>query len=242
MNFSWMQMVRRSRSLKGNGLTIEEWLEYAPAESLSCYMFQSPKKAKRLYFDVIPRQVDDYLTFINKFEDQPLEQKLGNPAWYIHEGNPPKEELPISFGILLNLASVCNTEDKSVLWGFISQYSPEATPESMPILDHLVDYALRYYRDFVKPNKVYRKPTDQERAAMEELAKSLKSMVNDAQELQTEVYEVGKRHGFENLRDWFKSLYEVLFGQSEGPRMGSFIALYGVDAMIKLIEDKLAET
>ncbi len=227
---------------KGNGLTIEEWLEYAPAESLEAYLFQSPRKAKRLYFDVIPRQVDDYLTFLNKFDEQTIEQRLSNPVWHIHGGKPPKEELPISFGILLNLASVCNTEDKSVLWGFIMNYSEEASPEKMPLLDHLVGYALKYYTDFVKPNKIYRKPTDQERAAMEDLVKSLPKVVVDPLELQTEVYEVGKRHGFENLRDWFKSLYEVLFGQSEGPRMGSFIALYGVDAMIKLIEDKLAES
>jgi len=224
---------------KGNGLTIEEWLKYAPAESLSYYMFQSPRKGKRLYFDVIPRQVDDYLTCINTFPTQELPQQLCNPAWFIHGGKPPSEELPISFGILLNLASVCNTEDPAVLWGFISQYSPKATPETMPILDHLVGFAVSYYQDFVKPHKQYRAPTDAERAAIEDLATSLKGMSNDPVELQTQVFEVGKRHNFENLRDWFKCLYEVLLGQSEGPRMGSFIALYGVDPMIALIREKL---
>lgn len=224
---------------KGNGLTIDEWLQYAPEESLSYFMYQSPRKAKRLYFDVIPRAVDEYLSFLEKFPEQPFDQKLNNPTWHIHNGKPPREELPLSFGILLNLASVTNTEDKNVLWGFISRYAPHAKPETMPMVDRLVGYAIAYYRDFVKPHKHYRTPTLEERKALEDLAASLKKVSRDPESIQTEVFEVGKRHHYENLRDWFKALYQILLGQDEGPRMGSFIALYGVDETISLIEDAL---
>jgi lysyl-tRNA synthetase class 1 len=224
---------------KGNGLTIEEWLQYAPPTSLSYFMYQSPRKAKRLYFDVIPRAVDEYLNFLEKFPEQPLDQKLNNPAWHVHNGKPPKEELPLSFGILLNLASVTNTEDKNVLWGFISRYAPNAKPENMPMVDHLVGYAIAYYRDFVKPHKHYRTPTEEERKALEDLAQSLKEVAPDSDAIQTEVFEVGKRHHYENLREWFKALYQILLGQDEGPRMGSFIALYGRQETIALIEEAL---
>ncbi|MDZ4322650.1 MAG: lysine--tRNA ligase, partial [Alphaproteobacteria bacterium] len=159
---------------KGNGLTMEEWLQYAPEESLAYFMYQSPRKAKRLYFDVIPRAVDEYLNFLEKFPTQPLDQKMANPAWHVHDGKPPKEELPLTFGILLNLASVTNTEDKKVLWGFISRYAKGATPESMPMVDRLVGYAIAYYRDFVKPHKHYRTPTAEERKALEGLDLALK--------------------------------------------------------------------
>lgn len=220
---------------KGNGLTIEEWLQYAPEESLAYFMYQSPRKAKRLYFDVIPRAVDEYLNFLEKFPEQTVEQKLNNPAWHVHEGNPPHEELPLSFGILLNLASVTNTEDKAILWGFISRYAPGANPETMPMVDRLVEYAIAYYRDFVKPHKHYRMPTEQERKALEDLARSLKGVTQDPEVIQTEVFEVGKRHHYTNLRDWFKALYQILLGQDEGPRMGSFIALYGLEETTALI-------
>lgn len=224
---------------KGNGLTVEEWLSYAPEESLAYFMYLSPRKAKRLYFDAIPRAVDEYLTFLEKFPEQPLDQQLNNPVWHVHTGKPPQEELPLSFGILLNLASVCNTEDKNVLWGFISRYAPEARPENMPMVDHLIGYAIAYYRDFIKPHKHYRLPTEEERKALEDLAASLKKLSRDPEAIQTEVYEVGKRHHYENLRDWFKALYQILLGQNEGPRMGSFIALYGLDETISLIEETL---
>lgn len=224
---------------KGNGLTIEEWLQYAPEESLSYFMYQSPRKAKRLYFDVIPRAVDDYLTFLEKFPEQPTDQQLNNPVWHIHNGAPPREELPLSFNILLNLASVCNTENKNVLWGFISRYAPTANPQTMPMVDRLVGYATTYYRDFVKPHKHYRAPTPEERQALEDLVQALKEGKPDAESIQTEVFEVGKRHNYENLRDWFKALYQILLGQDEGPRIGSFFALYGVDETIALIEGAL---
>ena len=227
---------------RGNGLTMEEWLAYAPPESLSLFMFQKPKTAKRLYFDVIPKNVDDYLSHLAAFEDQDDDKKLSNPVWHIHSGNPPEAQGALSYNILLNLAGVCGTEDKSVLWHFISRYRPDLTPENAPFLDGLVATAISYYRDFVKPAKTYRAPTEGEHAAREDLANSLRSMDTkaEAEDLQTEVYEVGKRHGFENLRDWFKALYEILLGQSQGPRMGSFIALYGVNETVELIEKALA--
>jgi len=227
---------------KGNGLSIEEWLTYASPESLSLFMYQQPKRAKRLYFDVIPKAVDEYLTFNGNFPGEEPEKQLQNPVWHIHSGEPPLHESPVSFGMLLNLASVCNTEDKSVLWGFITRYAPDATPESNPMLDQMVGYALAYYRDFVKPEKKFRAPTEQERAAMADLSGQLAGIApdTDAAEIQNLIYEIGKTHGFENLRDWFKALYEVLFGQSQGPRFGSFVALYGIRESIDLIEAGLA--
>lgn len=227
---------------KGNGLSMEEWLQYAPEESLAYFMYQSPRKAKRLYFDVIPRAVDEYLSFLEKFPEQPLDQKLANPAWHVHNGKPPKEELPLTFGILLNLASVTNTEDKKILWGFISRYAKGATPESMPMVDRLVGYAIVYYRDFVKPHKHYRTPTAEERKALEDLDLALKKVEPTPEAIQEQVFEVGKRHNYANLRDWFKALYQILLGQDEGPRMGSFIALYGIQETIQLIEDALKKS
>ena len=227
---------------RGNGLTIEEWLTYASPESLALYMFQSPRKAKRLYFDVIPRAVDDYLQFLERFPSQAGKERFANPVWHIHGGQPPEESVPLSFAVLLNLASVCNTEDKAVLWGFIARYAPDASPATNPMLDRLVGYAIAYYRDFVKPAKRYRAPAGVEREALEDLADVLAAMPAgaSAEEIQTELYEVGKRHPFESLRHWFKTLYEVLLGQSQGPRMGSFIALYGVDETVALIRRALA--
>ncbi|MEK9644270.1 MAG: lysine--tRNA ligase [Alphaproteobacteria bacterium] len=227
---------------RGNGLSVEEWLAYAPPESLALYMFNSPKKAKRLYFDVIPRHVDDYLTHLEKYGEQDDAARLENPAWHIHNGQPPAPEAGVTFALLLNLASVCNTEDPAVLWGFITRYAPEATPETAPILDRLLGYAIAYYRDFVKPNKSYRAPTAQESAALSDLVAAFEALPADAdaEAIQTEVYEVGKRHEFENLRNWFKALYEVLLGQSQGPRFGSFVALYGKDETVALIGRVLA--
>ncbi len=228
---------------RGNGLTIEEWLRYAPAESLSLYMFQSPRKAKRLYFDVIPKAVDEYISFLDAYHRQgTAEERLANPAWHIHGGNPPKEDVPVSFGLLLNLVSASNSSDPAILWGFISRYAPGATPASNPLLDRLVRYAVAYYDDFVKPNKRFRQPDERERAALADMAAALNGLTIDAtaEDIQNEVYAVGKAHGFEPLRDWFKALYETLLGQSQGPRMGSFFALYGLDNSRALLADALA--
>jgi len=227
---------------KGNGLSMEEWLRYAPPESLALFMYQKPKAAKRLYFDVIPRNVDDYLSHVGSFEKLEDKKKLDSPAWHIHNGQPPSGEETLSFNILLNLASVCHTEDKAVLWHFISRYRPEATPENAPILDKLVGYAINYYADFIKPNKSYRAPEGKETAALEDLKDALSKMASGAtaEDIQTEVYEVGKRHEFENLKDWFKALYQILLGQDQGPRMGSFIALYGLSETQELIGKALS--
>jgi lysyl-tRNA synthetase, class I len=227
---------------KGNGITIEEWLKYASPESLSLYMYQNPKKAKRLHFDVIPKAVDEYFTFLSKFPEQEPKQQFANPVWHIHQGKPPSEGLPLTFGILLNLAAVVNADDPAVLWGFISRYAAGATPETNPELDKLVGYAIDYYHDFVKPTKQYRMPTEKERVALTQLAELLKQLPEDAEagDIQNQVFQVGNDNEFENLRDWFKALYETLLGQSQGPRMGSFIALYGVAETISLIERVLA--
>jgi lysyl-tRNA synthetase class 1 len=226
---------------KGNGLSVEEWLAYGPPESLSLFMYQKPRVAKKLYFDVIPRTVDDYLSFLEKYSGQDP-NRLENPVWHIHDGKPPVEPAHLSFSILLNLAGVCNSEDKAVLWGFISRYAPGATPQSAPLLDRLVGYAIAYYRDFVKPTKRYRAPTEMERAALSDLLRELEALPPDAsaEDIQNQVYEVGKRHPFADLKAWFQSLYEILFGRTQGPRMGTFIALYGVRETIALITRALA--
>ena len=226
---------------KGNGLSVEEWLTYAPPESLALYMFQSPRKAKRLYFDVIPRAVDDYRTFVGKFAEEEEAKKLENPAWHIHAGNPPApDSTGLTFGILLNLASACHAESKDVLWGFIKSYAPGATPEGDPQLDRLVGFALNYYRDFVA-HKAYRAPNEAERAAFEKLAADLEAAPADAsaEDLQNIFYEVGKTIMAEDLRGWFKTVYEVLLGQEQGPRMGSFVQLYGRDNIVALIRKAL---
>jgi len=227
---------------KGNGLSIEDWLRYASPESLQYFMFQAPRTGKRLYFDVIPKNVDEYLASLGNFARQDAKERLGNPAWHIHHGNPPKDELPVSFALLLNLASACHAEDKSVLWGFIRRYAPDATPEKLPKLDQLAGYAVNYFHDFVKPAKTYRAPAELERDALADLANRLELLSQEhmtAEEYQNIVYEIGKAHGFEPLRDWFKALYEVLLGEQQGPRFGSFIALYGVKETARLIRRAL---
>jgi lysyl-tRNA synthetase class 1 len=227
---------------KGNGLAVEDWLRYAPPESLSLYMYQQPRRAKKLYFDVIPRAVDEYVTFAEKFPGEAPAARMENPVWHIHAGDPPVLDCPLSFNMLLNLAGVANAEDPAVLWGFIARYAPGATPAAAPFLGRLVEYAITYYQDFVKPKKSFRPATEIERAALAELSAKLAEISTDstAEAIQTEVYEIGKRHPFADLKDWFKGIYAVLFGQAEGPRMGSFVRLYGIAETRTLIEDALA--
>lgn len=222
---------------KGNGLSMDEWLTYAPQESLAYFMYQAPKKAKRLYFDVIPKAVDEYLQHVSKF----IPGQYDNPAWHIHSGNVPNPESGLSFNILLNLASVVNAEEGNILWGFVKRYAVGADEVSMPFLAKLINYAVKYYQDFVKPNKQYRSPNQMEREALQRLHDELAdiSLESTAEDLQTLVYEVGKQFAFSDLRQWFGTLYEVLLGQAEGPRMGSFIALYGIAEMRALIQEKL---
>ncbi|MDF2798735.1 MAG: lysine--tRNA ligase [Devosia sp.] len=226
---------------KGNGLTIDEWLTYASTESLGLYMFLKPRVAKRLHFDVIPRQVDDYYTHVAAYQEQDAAARLENPAFHVHYGDVPNPDVPLSFALLLNLVATANAQDTKVMWGFISRYIPGASPVTHPELDKLAGYAVRYFNDRVKPFKTYRAPIDHERAALEDLRTQLEAYAGstDAEALQNLVYEIGKAHKFEPLRDWFKAIYQVLLGEDQGPRFGSFIALYGVGETRRLIEDAL---
>lgn len=231
---------------KGNGLTIEQWLTYAPNESLAYYLFGRPTSGKKLYFDVIPKAVDEYLQFAERLPQQHNEpdKMLDNPAWYIHDGDPTRvPEVPVSFALLLNLASAANAHDKATMWGFIRRYAPKASPESAPFLDQLVGFAVRYYNDFVLPTKSYRLPDERERKALADLAARLEKLPDnaDSEALQTEVFSAGKENGYpkEELRTWFQAIYEVLIGQTQGPRFGTFIALYGRKETIQLINDGL---
>jgi lysyl-tRNA synthetase class 1 len=191
-----------------------------------------------MHFDVIPKAVDEYHQQLRAFPEQTLEQQLANPVWHIHNGTPPESKMVVPFAMLLNLASVSHAEDKEKMWGFIRRYAPDASPVTHPDLDAAAGFAVRYYNDFVKPTKVFRAPDAKERAAMEDLLARLRAWDGgtDPEELQSMVFAVGKEHGFEPLRDWFKALYEVLLGASQGPRFGGFIALYGIDESIALIE------
>ncbi len=241
---------------KGNGLTIEEWLRYASPESLSLFMYREPKAAKRLYFDVIPRQVDDYQQFLEAYERQEAKQRLGNPVWHIHSGAPPKSDMPISFSMLLTLVSSSNAENADTLWGFIGRYRPGVTRATHPRLDRLVGYAIHYFRDFVLPTKRFREPTPTERAALTDLRDALAQLPANAtaEQIQDVVYEIGRREPFLDHKkkakdgkpgvslDWFNMLYQVLLGQEKGPRFGSFVAVYGVQNTIDMIDGALARS
>ncbi len=227
---------------KGNGLTVDEWLRYASPESLSLFMFQKPRTAKRLYFDVIPRAVDDYAHLLEKFGNESAAERLENPVWHIHGDNVPAETFPVSFGLLLNLVSASGASDRGVLWGFIRTYAKDASPERNPALDRLVGYALAYYEDFVRPKKKYRAATPEERTAMEALAARYAALdgTTDGDLLQNIAFETGKTHGYaDRLRDWFRVLYEVCFGEEQGPRFGSFAALFGAARTADLIHSAL---
>ena len=224
---------------KGNGITIDEWLTYAPEESLALYMFTKPRTAKKLYFDVIPQQVDDYLTHLEKFHTADDAAKLENPCWHIHSGNVPAPESSIKFSMLLNLVSACNAEDKTVLWSFLNRELPNATPENSPMLDKLCGYAVRYFHDFVKPTKKFRTPSELERTALVELRDYLAALdpATSADDIMTKIYDLGlKYYSKETMREWFKAMYETLLGSQQGPRMGSFIALFGAKETIQLID------
>ncbi len=228
---------------KGNGLTMEDWLKYGTQESLSLYMFQSPRKAKKLFFDVIPKTVDEYITHLSKFSTQDDKVKLTNPVWHVHNGKPPEQEVPVTFALLLNLVSASNAEDKETLWGYISNYAKGTAPDEFPLLDQLVGYALVYYENFVKPHKNYRAPTEKEITDLCCLMEELEKLGDHlpASDYQNVVFAIGNQQGYENLRDWFGALYEILLGQKQGPRMGSFIALYGCQKTIGLIRSVLPE-
>jgi lysyl-tRNA synthetase class 1 len=222
---------------RGNGLSMEDWLRYAATDSLAYFMYQKPKTAKRMSFDVIPRAVDEYHQQLRAYPAQDAEKRLANPVWHVHGGAPPESRMVVPFAMLLNLASVSGARDKDALWGFIRRYAPDASPATHPDLDAAAGFAVRYFNDFVLPGRVFRPPDEAERAAMADLAERLKDHAgsHDPEALQAIVYAVGRDHGFEPLRDWFRALYEVLLGASQGPRFGGFIALYGVDETVALI-------
>jgi lysyl-tRNA synthetase, class I len=243
---------------KGNGLTIDEWLRYASQESLSLFMYREPKAAKRLYFDVIPRHVDEYQQFLDGYQRQDGKQRLSNPVWHIHAGKPPEPGVPISFSMLLNLVSASNAENAETLWGFIGRYWPGVTPQTHPKLDALVGYAIHYFRDFVLPAKRFREPSDAERAALLDLRDALSQLPADAsaEKIQEVIYEVGRREPFLDKTgkikskdgktgvslDWFNMLYQVLLGQEKGPRFGSFVAVYGLQNTVEMIDGALARS
>jgi lysyl-tRNA synthetase, class I len=241
---------------KGNGLTIDEWLRYASPESLSLFMYREPKAAKRLYFDVIPRNVDDYQQFLEGFPRQDAKQQLANPVWHIHAGHPPAADMPVTFQMLLTLVSSSNAENAATLWGFIGRYRPGVTPQTHPKLDAMVGYAINYYRDFVAPTKQFREPTDTERAALQDLRDALSQLPveSSAEEIQNVVYEIGRREPFlDHVKkgkdgrpgvslDWFNMLYQVLLGQEKGPRFGSFVAVYGLQNAVAMIDGALARS
>lgn len=226
---------------KGNGLTIEEWLTYGPDESLAFYIYREPKKAKSLHLGLIPRAVDDYWQFRGNYSGQAIKEKLGNPVHHIHGGRLPQGELPVTFGLLLNLVGVMGEASKAQVWGYLANYVPDASAEAYPELDRLIDHALAYHRDFIAPTLKRRAPEGVEVAALQRLDDALAALPADAsaEAIQNEVYEIGKTGGFAELRDWFRALYETLLGSSQGPRMGSFIRLYGIDNSRRLIAQAL---
>jgi lysyl-tRNA synthetase, class I len=241
---------------KGNGLSIEDWLRYASPESLSLFMYREPKAAKRLYFDVIPRNVDDYQQFLDGYERQDTRQRLANPVWHIHSGTPPKPDMPVPFSMLLTLVSSSNAENAETLWGFIGRYRPGVTPQTHPKLNALVGYAIHYFRDFVLPTKKFRNPNHTERAALADLRDALSQLPPDAspEQIQDVVYEIGRREPFLDEKkkakdgkpgvslEWFNMLYQVLLGQEKGPRFGSFVALYGLTNTVEMIDGALARS
>jgi lysyl-tRNA synthetase class 1 len=241
---------------KGNGLTIDEWLRYASPESLSLFMYREPKAAKRLYFDVIPRNVDEYYQFLDGYNRQDMRQRLSNPVWHIHSGHPPQADMPVSFQMLLTLVSTSNAENAETLWGFIGRYRPGVTAQTHPKLNQMVEYAIHYFRDFVLPDKKFREPVDTERAALQDLRDALSQLPAEAtpEDIQNVVYEVGRREPFLDPKkkgkdgrpgvslDWFNLLYQVLLGQEKGPRFGSFVALYGLQNTVEMIDGALARS
>jgi len=227
---------------KGNGITIDEWLEYASPESLSLFMYQNPQRAKKLYKEIVPKAVDEYLDFIEKAKNQKELQLLLNPVWHVHNGKIPKEEMVMTFSMLLNLVEASNAETKDLLWKFVKKYKKNISEKNYPIFNNLIGYAIKYFNDVIKQKKKYKKPNPSEKKALEALIKKLQSCNDEMspEDIQTLIYSTGKENGYsENLRDWFKLIYEVVFGDENGPRMGFFISFFGVNETKELIENKI---
>ena len=227
---------------KGNGITIDQWLEYASPESLSLYMYQNPKRAKKLYKEIVSKAVDDYLDFIDKAKKQNELQLLMNPVWHVHNSQVPKENMVMSFSMLLNLVETSNADNKDLLWKFVKKYKKDISEKEFPIFDKLVGYAIKYFNDVIKIKKKYKKPNNNEKIALEALVKTLDKCNDEMkpEDIQTMIYSTGKENGYsENLRDWFKLIYEVVFGDENGPRMGFFISFFGVKETKDLIINKI---
>ena len=227
---------------KGNGISIEQWLRYASPESLSLYMYPNPRRAKKLYPEVVPKTVDEYLSLIEKYPKQKKKDQIINPVWHVHNGNPPKEKIVMPFSMLLNLVGSSNADNKEMLWKFINKFHKEIKPQDYPILDGLTEYAINYFKDKVEPNKKFKTPNDKEKKALKNLVLKLEKVnqKSNPEDIQTIVYSVGKENGYEkNLRDWFKLIYQVLFGEEDGPRMGFFVSFFGLKETIGLINDKI---
>jgi len=222
-------------------MSIEEWIKYGPSESLLLFMYYTPKKAKKLYYDVIPKHVDEYLRYLKQFDSQNDIEKLNNPIIHIHSDKIPKAEIDISFSLILNLVSACQSDDKNIIWNYIKEYMPDVKPSDNPYTDKLVEFSIQYYKDFVEPNKKYKKPSDEEKKILQELIELLKKCKPEitSEEIQSEVYELGKKYKYE-LKDWFLFLYEILLGQKNGPRLGTFILLLSIKETIKLIKDSFS--
>ena len=227
---------------KGNGISIDQWLRYASPESLSLYMYPNPKRAKKLYSEIVPKTVDEYLSLIEKYPNQKEKDQITNPVWHIHNGNPPKEKIVMPFSMLLNLVGSSNANDKDILWKFINRFHKEIKPKDHPILDNLTEYAINYFKDKVEPNKKFKIPNETEKKSLNNLVKKLEKIDQKLtpEDIQTIIYSVGKENGYaDNLRDWFKLIYEVVFGEENGPRMGFFVSFFGLKETIKLINDKI---
>ena len=227
---------------KGNGITIDQWLNYASPESLSLYMYQNPKRAKKLYNEIVPKAVDDYLDCIEKSKKQNELQLLMNPVWHVHNGNIPNEDIIMTFSMLLNLVETSNADSKELLWKFVKKYKPDIDEKKFPIFDGLVGYAIKYFNDVIKAQKKYKSPSENEKLALQALVKTLEKCTDEMspEDIQTLIYSTGKENGYaENLRDWFKLIYEVVFGDENGPRMGFFISFFGVKETKELLINKL---
>ena len=227
---------------KGNGISIEQWLRYASPESLALYMYPNPKRAKKLYSEVVPKTVDEYLSYIEKYPTQNPQDQILNPVWHVHNGRPPNEKIIMPFSMLLNLVGSSNADNKEILWKFINKFHKEINPKDHKIFDRLTEYAINYFKDKVEPNKKFKRPNLIEKKALENLILKLNQLDQSLkpEEIQTHVYTVGKENGYEkNLRDWFKLIYQVVFGEENGPRIGFFISFFGLNETIKLISDKI---
>ena len=227
---------------KGNGITIDQWLNYASPESLSLYMYQNPKRAKKLYNEIVPKAVDDYLDCIEKSKKQNELQLLMNPVWHVHNGNIPNEDIIMTFSMLLNLVETSNADSKELLWKFVKKYKSDIDEKKFPIFDGLVGYAIKYFNDVIKAQKKYKSPSENEKLALQALVKTLEKCTDEMspEDIQTLIYSTGKENGYaENLRDWFKLIYEVVFGDENGPRMGFFISFFGVKETKELLINKL---